>query len=695
MLITGALLAQTALHNPAQSSNLPYTKKYALSAQSAAEIHDFKKVLSESLLIPKSNNPDITDEEIKTWLASKKKRNSLSAERRILIDGSVFEILANYILFFSFVIPIYIFIFTFAAKEDGAVIPPLVKWLPWIIIAGGVVFKFIQMAYYSIKGARLRAESGSLCKPDSINDKIKTFIRQQEKQLRRGKNSLGIDEQYFELTPETVKDLEILEESRVIDIVAEEAFTQLGIDRLEYLATHIPVEQQDIQKRHDAVEELLAKEALMKTVKKSFNISCNDETYYWSDTGRKLAEATYGYYYSKEIRNFLNSSWFLCRRFLKKNIYNDIAGTHVDPGSENKYLGFENLIKTIHALSRCASSVESTLLHQVFLRICNVRNTERIIHLFDELKTLKTSRSKQSLIRRLEIGEEIYDYFHTERIRLFAALKAIGEIDALYATASYSKGYKIPEQLDDDSPAIILKGAHNPYVKKKRERSDPIEQFIIDKDKRLVPVTGPQGSGKSTLSQTVGWLIILAQIGARVPVDVMQWTPIALCVSVDPQGSQKLGLSHSIAQFKRVKEHLDMLTGMNNKVKRLFLILDEVFAGVNSYEKPFIELAFIKYMLGQKVAVLYTTQQQDVSDFIELNKKTLFNGANNKHFEGEDQSGNFSHKLLGGPAKREDMNAIRILERMLFPAGIISVAQSLKQLGSLDRQITLAALTSH
>ena len=145
--------------------------------------------------------------------------------------------------------------------------------------------------------------------------------------------------------------------------------------------------------------------------------------------------------------------------------------------------------------------------------------------------------------------------------------KKIIELDVLFAKTRFAKkeNSHLPEITENE---ITLNQAVNPVLKKTQEANGqevvPLD-LHIDKNNRLVVVSGPNAGGKSLALKTVGLLQIILQCGILVPVSggsKMKWFDRIMTDIGDPQSieSELSTYSGKLSKMKDVLKYSDSKT---------------------------------------------------------------------------------------------------------------------------------------
>jgi hypothetical protein len=163
---------------------------------------------------------------------------------------------------------------------------------------------------------------------------------------------------------------------------------------------------------------------------------------------------------------------------------------------------------------------------------------------------------------------------------LVAWLGAVSRLEALNALAAYS--YENPSdpypELLDCGPCFEAEGLGHPLL-----AAGPCvrNDVRLNRDLRLLIVSGSNMSGKSTLLRAVGANVVLALAGGPVRAVRLRLSPLMLGATLCIQDSLLQGRSRFFAEVNRVRLLLDLA---QSRPPLLFL-LDELFSGTNSEDR--------------------------------------------------------------------------------------------------------------
>ncbi len=205
---------------------------------------------------------------------------------------------------------------------------------------------------------------------------------------------------------------------------------------------------------------------------------------------------------------------------------------------------------------------------------------------------------------------ELRDHVGRHAAAILAVACAVAELDTLcgYAETSVRGGYTRPRV--DRGEVIHVRNGRHPVVE--RLGSDPFvpNDVLLDAgENRLLVITGPNMSGKSTYLRQVALITLLAQAGCFVPAD-----------------QAHIGVVDRI--FTRVGAHDDLASGqstfmvemnetasiLNNVTERSLVILDEIGRGTSTYDGLSIAWAVAEYLQQVGAKTLFATHYHHLND---------------------------------------------------------------------------------
>ena len=228
-------------------------------------------------------------------------------------------------------------------------------------------------------------------------------------------------------------------------------------------------------------------------------------------------------------------------------------------------------------------------------------------------------------------------------------LAAVGEIEALSSLASYA--YENPAdvfpEFSDDTPCFDAEGLAHPLIPRSRAVRNDLR---LNRDFRLMIISGPNMAGKSTFVRAVGINAVLAQCGAPVRATRLRISRLTVAASVCILDSLQGGVSRFYAEIARLKLICDLARpDGNNGASPVLFLLDELLSGTNSHDRRIGAEAIARSLFELGAIGLITTHDLALAEIV----NSLGTGAANFHFEDRLENGklSFDHRLAPGIVK--------------------------------------------
>ena len=284
-----------------------------------------------------------------------------------------------------------------------------------------------------------------------------------------------------------------------------------------------------------------------------------------------------------------------------------------------------------------------------YVRKQTLTNSERYIT--QELKVLEEKIiSAQDKIIKLEtelfaqLKQEIAGYAQ----QLLCFSKIIGEIDVYlaYANNAVEYNYVCPEI--NDGKDLILQDARHPVIERILSAGNFVTNSIElnDSTKRIVILTGPNMSGKSTYLRQTALIVIMAQMGSFVPCS-------SATIGIVDRIFTRIGAGDNLVAGEStfMVEMTETANILNQYTDRSLIILDEVGRGTSTYDGMSIAWAIIeffadlnsKYNKGAKV--LFATHYFELTSLADSQKGIINCTVSVKEWNGTVV---FLHKIIDG-----------------------------------------------
>jgi len=231
-------------------------------------------------------------------------------------------------------------------------------------------------------------------------------------------------------------------------------------------------------------------------------------------------------------------------------------------------------------------------------------------------------------------------------------LMAVGELEALNALANYA--YEHPEdsfpQFSLDGAAFAADGLAHPLLPRAKSTRNTLD---LGRDLRLMIISGPNISGKSTLVRAVGLNAVLAHCGAPVCANSLRLSPLQVTASICVLDSLQGGISRFYAEILRLK----LIAELTKQPTPVLFLLDELLSGTNSDDRRTGAEAFVRSLLARDALGLITTHDLALTRMAE----SMNSQAANFHFEDRLENGqlHFDFRLASGVA--QSSNALKVM----------------------------------
>jgi hypothetical protein len=249
------------------------------------------------------------------------------------------------------------------------------------------------------------------------------------------------------------------------------------------------------------------------------------------------------------------------------------------------------------------------------------------------------------------------DRFVRVRPELASTFRSVGSLDAAIALASFLEHR--PDHCQpfvSDAALIDIQDGYHPLLDKAVKNS-------IRLDGRSALVTGSNMAGKTTFIKTVGTNIVLGRTIGFCFASNAIIPSSSVMASIRGDHSIESGKSHYFAEIEAAHAFIETAKRGDCRV----FVIDELFSGTNTIERLAAARAVLE-SLSTNAQVLVTTHDVELQDML-AEHYDLY------HFrEDPDVEGFFDYRLRSGATTTR--NAIRLLERMEFPAEVVRTAMA-------------------
>jgi DNA mismatch repair protein MutS len=289
---------------------------------------------------------------------------------------------------------------------------------------------------------------------------------------------------------------------------------------------------------------------------------------------------------------------------------------------------------------------QSVNVPQDYIRRQTLKATERYIT--PELKTFEDkilSAQEKALIREKWLYEELLEKLHPQLEKLLETSNAIAELDVLvcFAERAVTLNFNTPELTDQ--PGIMIEGGRHPVVEEMLAKPFIPNDLVLNPERSLLIITGPNMGGKSTYMRQTALIVILAHIGSCVPAEKAIIGPVDRIFT-------RIGASDDLAggQSTFMVEMTETANILNNATTQSLILMDEIGRGTGTRDGLALARATAEYLAGEISAMtLFATHFFDLTDLPDY----LDNVAN-VHLDAVEHGDEiiFLHVVKDGPASQ-------------------------------------------
>ena len=219
------------------------------------------------------------------------------------------------------------------------------------------------------------------------------------------------------------------------------------------------------------------------------------------------------------------------------------------------------------------------LVPQDYIRKQTLLNSERYIvpDLKEYEEKVITAKSKIEALE-YEIFKKLTAEIKVQIESLYRLANRIANIDIItnFAHIATKNSYVKPEITEDNS--LEIRGGRHPIVEKLIPAGDYVKNdVVLDDEKNLIILTGPNMSGKSTYMKQVALNIIMSHIGSYVAADYAK-------IPIVDKIFTRVGASDDLltGQSTFMLEMTEVASVLNSATDKSFIILDEIGRGTST-----------------------------------------------------------------------------------------------------------------
>ncbi|BDU16061.1 DNA mismatch repair protein MutS [Lysobacter auxotrophicus] len=299
-------------------------------------------------------------------------------------------------------------------------------------------------------------------------------------------------------------------------------------------------------------------------------------------------------------------------------------------------------------------------------------------YITEELKQFEDkvlSARERSLARERLLYEQLLDTLNERLQPLKRCAAAMAELDVLacFAERAQSLDWSQPQLVDE--PGIRIERGRHPVVE--AVRNDPFEpnDLVLDENRRMLVITGPNMGGKSTYMRQNALIVLLAHIGSFVPASRAVIGPIDRILT-------RIGAGDDLArgQSTFMVEMSETSYILHHATSQSLVLMDEIGRGTSTYDGLALADACARHLAHHNRAyTLFATHYFELTRLAEPGS-----GIANVHLDAVEHGDQlvFMHAVKDGPADRSF--GLQVAALAGLPKAVVQQARG--RLAELERQ---------
>jgi DNA mismatch repair protein MutS len=253
--------------------------------------------------------------------------------------------------------------------------------------------------------------------------------------------------------------------------------------------------------------------------------------------------------------------------------------------------------------------------------------------------------------------------------KLQAASSVLALVDALQSLAQIAREWQgCRPEIEDGLTTTIREGRHPVLAFQPGAHASFVpNDLVLDEDRRLILITGPNMAGKSTYIRQSALLVLLAQMGAFIPA-------ASATIGVVDRILTRVGASDEIAKGHStfMVEMIETANILHHATDRSLVILDEVGRGTSTFDGLAIAWAITEHLATKtRCRALFATHYHQLVALGESLPRTASQSVAVREW-GEEIV--FLHKIVDGGTDRS--YGIHVARLAGLPAEVVARARA-------------------
>jgi DNA mismatch repair protein MutS len=302
-----------------------------------------------------------------------------------------------------------------------------------------------------------------------------------------------------------------------------------------------------------------------------------------------------------------------------------------------------------------------------YIRRQTLKNAERFIT--PELKEFEDkalSAKSRALSREKALYDELLETVNQKLAELQVCSNAVAELDVLVNLAERAETLNMVEPQLTDSSGICIRAGRHLVVEQVLDSPFVANDLILNEDRRMLIITGPNMGGKSTYMRQAALIVLLAHIGSSIPAE-------SASIGLTDRIFTRIGSSDDLAGGRStfMVEMTETANILHNATNRSLVLMDEIGRGTSTFDGLSLAWACAHY-LAEKIQAftLFATHYFELTSLPD-NAPTVVN----VHLDATEfnESIVFLHSVQEGPASQS--YGIQVAKLAGLPSSVLDLAR--------------------
>jgi DNA mismatch repair protein MutS len=285
------------------------------------------------------------------------------------------------------------------------------------------------------------------------------------------------------------------------------------------------------------------------------------------------------------------------------------------------------------------------------------------------------SARERSLAHEKRLYQTLLESFRPELSALRSMASAIAETDVLTNLAERATTLQLNTPTLTDQPGLDIRAGRHPVVEAVIDEPFIANDLIMNEERRLLVVTGPNMGGKSTFMRQTALIVILAHMGSYVPAEAATIGPIDRIFT-------RIGAADDLSGGRStfMVEMTEAANILHNATRNSLVLMDEIGRGTSTFDGLSLAWA-IGHRIGEKIGAftLFATHYFELTGLA-----NELDACANVHLDATEHGDQliFMHAVKDGPANQS--YGLQVARLAGVPGSVIRRAHSYLQ--SLEQQ---------